>query len=63
MTTIYTVSKNEKIESLDDQNDALRAQVDAELPRPVGGFETELEEDEWRRQQEQRFIQLVQSKE
>jgi hypothetical protein len=36
----------------DEQNDAIRAQVDAELPRPAGGFETDEQEQAWKNAQE-----------
>ena len=42
-----------------EQNDAIRAQVDAELPRPVGGFENSDDEQRWRDAQEARFFELV----
>lgn len=45
--------------TIDEQNDAIRAQVDAELPRPPGGFENSEAEADWREAQELRFMQLV----
>lgn len=43
----------------DKQNDAIRAQVDAELPRPRGGFENEEDEIKWKAAQEKRFLELA----
>lgn len=45
--------------NIDDQNDAIRAQVDAEMPRPVGGFESSDLEDVFRAAQDARFLELV----
>lgn len=42
----------------EEQNDLIRAQVDAEIPRPIGGFETEEERDAWQAQHEARFMEL-----
>lgn len=43
----------------DGQNDALRAQIEREMPTPAGGFETEVEADRHRERHEARFIELV----
>lgn len=43
----------------DEQNDAIRAQVDAEIPRPVGGFETFEQEEYWLAAVDNRFDELV----
>lgn len=43
----------------DEQNDAIRAQVNAKLPRPIGGFETDDDEQDWMEAQEKCFIELV----
>jgi len=45
----------------DEQNDAIWAQVEAEWPRPLGGFECEDDEDARRAFQERRFVELVQN--
>lgn len=45
--------------SIDDQNDAIRAQVDGELPMPVGGFESDDLRDEHLAKRDARFQQLV----
>jgi hypothetical protein len=45
----------------DEQNDAIRAQVEAELPRPLGGFEREDDEDAFRAHHERRFAELMQN--
>lgn len=42
----------------DEQNDAIRAQVDAELPWPIGGFENCDEEDAHSARQNTRFLEL-----
>jgi hypothetical protein len=42
----------------DEQNDAIREQVDRELPRPAGGFETDAQEQAWKEKQEARFFEL-----
>ena len=39
--------------------DAIRAQVEAEMPRPLGGFEREDDEDAHRAAHERRFMELV----
>lgn len=40
-------------------NDYFRAQVDRELPKPVGGFETNEQEQDHRERQEARFMELM----
>ena len=47
------------MKTTDEQTDAIRAQVDAELPRPAGGFENPGDEDQWKAKQEARFFRLV----
>lgn len=42
-----------------EQNDAIRAQVEREIPTPAGGFETEDAKDEHKAKQEARFFELV----
>jgi hypothetical protein len=42
----------------DEQNDAIRDQVNRELPRPAGGFETDTQEQEWKVKQDARFFEL-----
>jgi hypothetical protein len=49
----------EKIQTIDEQNEALRARVEREMPRPRGGFAADEEEDEFRRRVDARFLQLV----
>ena len=43
----------------DEQNDAIRAQVDREIPGPVHGFTSEDERDAHRAAQDARFLELV----
>ena len=43
----------------DEENDAIRQQVDDELPRPPGGFESEDREDDHQRAHEARFLALM----
>ena len=40
-------------------NDAIRAQVDAEITRPVGGFESADAEDAHRAAQDKRFLEIA----
>ena len=47
--------------TIDEQNDALRNQVGAELPRPMGGFESSDQEDEYRARADARFLELCAS--
>lgn len=42
-----------------EQTDAIREQVEREMPTPQGGFETEEEHDEHRERHEARFMELV----
>lgn len=42
----------------DDENDAIRAKVESETPKPAGGFESDDAADEYRRKCDERFIQL-----
>jgi hypothetical protein len=44
-----------------EQNDAIRERVNREMPRPVGGFESSEQEDEFRAAHEARFMELVQN--
>ena len=44
--------------TIDEQNDAIRAQVEAEIPTP-SGFESDDSRDEHKSAQEARFFQLV----
>ena len=44
--------------TIDEQNDAIREQVGAELPRPIGGFESSDQEDEYRATVDARFLEL-----
>lgn len=46
----------------DDENEAIRAQVDIEHPRPPGGFATTDEEEDWKAQRDARFMELVNSR-
>jgi hypothetical protein len=46
------------MKTTDEQNDEIRARVNAELPRPAGGFETSEAEEAWRDAQNQRFLEL-----
>ena len=41
-----------------EQNESIRNQVDAELPRPIGGFESSDQEDEYRARVDARFLEL-----
>jgi hypothetical protein len=50
-----------KTHRTDEQNDAIRAQVDREIPGPVHGFASEDERDEHRAAQDARFLELVQA--
>ena len=43
----------------DEQNAAISAQVDREIPRPAGGFESADSEDDFKARQEARFNELV----
>ena len=43
----------------DEQNDAIREQVEAEIPKPVGGFESADQEDALRDRRFARFLELV----
>ena len=43
----------------DEQNDIIRAQVDREIPKPPGGFETEEDEATWRKRSDRRFFELA----
>lgn len=45
--------------TIDEQNDAIRAQVEREIPTPVGGFESDDARDEHRAKQDARFAELV----
>lgn len=47
------------VESPDDINDRIRTQVNEELPRPIGGFETDTLDDELRLKRDARFMALV----
>jgi len=49
---------NMKYKNNDDQTDAIAAQVDLEIPLPVGGFESEDEKENYRRKQDSRFTEL-----
>ena len=49
--------------TVDDQNDEIRAQVEREMPRPIGGFENTCDEDEHRLRQDARFMELVRAAE
>ena len=44
--------------TIDEQNEAIRNRVDAELPRPIGGFESSDQEDAFRATQDSRFLEL-----
>ena len=44
--------------TIDEQNDAIRNRVGAELPRPRGGFESSDQEDEYRARVDARFLEL-----
>jgi hypothetical protein len=46
------------METIDETNDEIRARVNAEMPRPAGGFETSEAEDAWRDAHEKRFKEL-----
>lgn len=43
----------------DEMNDTIRAWVDAELPRPAGGFETDEQEQAWEDATGKRFSEIV----
>jgi hypothetical protein len=45
--------------AIDDENDRIREQVQAELPYPKGGFETDEELQQWKDRTEARFMALV----
>lgn len=45
--------------SIDQQNAAIEAQVNDEIPRPPGGFESDKAEDRWRAKQSTRLIELM----
>ena len=47
--------------TVDEQNDAIRAQVEREIPSPIGGFESEDARDDHKAKQDFRFAQLVQN--
>ena len=49
--------------TVDDQNDEIRAQVEREMPKPIGGFENARDEDEHRFRQDVRFMELVRAAE
>lgn len=42
-----------------EQNDAIRARVESEMPTPTSGFETDELRDEHRAAHERRFMELV----
>ncbi len=42
----------------DEQNDAIRAQIEREMPRPAGGFESDEQEQDHREAHEKRFFEL-----
>jgi hypothetical protein len=48
-----------KIQTIDELNDAIRAQVEREMPRPLGGFDSADAEDEFRGRSDARFCLLV----
>jgi hypothetical protein len=50
---------NPKTMTPDEINDAIRAQVEREIPKPVGGFETDDAEQAHREAHERRFSELV----
>jgi len=50
-----------KMKTDTEQNDAIRAQVQAELPYPKGGFDTVDELQDWKAETEKRFMALVNS--
>jgi hypothetical protein len=43
----------------EEQNDAIRAQVESEMPRPIGGFESSEQAEEWKEKSDRRFLELV----
>ncbi len=53
----YVKLNNQEV--IDMENDAIRAQVDRELPKPIGGFDNDEQYDDWREVQEARFMELV----
>lgn len=44
--------------TVDEINDLIRKQVNEEIPRPAGGFETDEHEEDWRRRSDARFFEL-----
>lgn len=46
--------------TIDEKNDAIRAQVERELPAPAGGFESDDEADAHRAKCDARYLQLAQ---
>lgn len=42
----------------DEQADAIRERVNVEMPRPIGGFETDEQEQAWKDASEKRFDEL-----
>ncbi len=49
---------NKNMSTPNEQHDTLRVQVEREIPRPVGGFETDEAEDLHRWRQDERFMAL-----
>jgi hypothetical protein len=45
--------------NIDERNEAIRNQVNAEMPRLVGGFESDEQEQDWRDASDARFMELV----
>jgi hypothetical protein len=53
------MNMNTKTMTPDESNDAIRAQVEREIPTPHGGFETDDAERAHRDAHERRFAELV----
>ncbi len=45
-------------ELIDDKNTAAQEQVEHEFPRPIGGFECDDDEQQWRDLRDARFLEL-----
>jgi hypothetical protein len=48
-----------EMQTPEEINDEIREQVNREFPKPPNGFETELDEMEWKERAENRFMELV----
>lgn len=59
MQETHTQQAGERTQTPDEQNAAIGAQVDAEMPRPLGGFRYDTDEERWREARDARFQQLM----